>query len=87
MSAGLTPQTMPENRDETCATFRRELRQQRIERRLALSLDECAVLSAKICAQVQNSFPQLAGLRVGFCWPVNNAVSYTHLTLPTNREV
>lgn len=72
MSAGSTPQTLPENRDETCATFRRALRRQHIERRLALSADECAVLSAKVCAQVQNNFPQLAGLRVGFCWPVNN---------------
>ena len=72
MSAGLTPQTKPENREETCTTFRRELRQQRIARRLALSADECAVLSAKVCAHLQNCFPQLAGLRVGFCWPVNN---------------
>jgi len=72
MSAGSTPQTLPENRDETCATFRSALRQQRIERRLALSADECAVLSAKVCANVQDVFPQLAGLRVGFCWPVKN---------------
>ena len=72
MSAGLTPDTKPENRDETYDTFRRTLRQQRIERRLALSADECALLSAKICAHLQDSFPQLARLRVGFCWPVNN---------------
>jgi 5,10-methenyltetrahydrofolate synthetase len=72
MSAGLTPQSMPENRDETCTTFRRALRQQRIESRLALSADDCAVLSAKVCEQVQKHYPQLAGLRVGFCWPVKN---------------
>jgi 5-formyltetrahydrofolate cyclo-ligase len=72
MSAGLTPDTTPENRDETCATFRRALRQQRIELRLALSADECALLSEKVCEQVQKNFPQLAGLRVGFCWPVKN---------------
>ncbi len=72
MSARLTPDTKPENRDETCASFRRALRQQRIERRLALSADECAVLSAKVCEHLQKNFPQLAGLRVGFCWPVKN---------------
>lgn len=63
---------MPENRDETCALFRCALRQQRIERRLALTADECANLSAKVCQLVQKNFPQLAGLRVGFCWPVKN---------------
>jgi len=72
MSAAMTPDTRPENRDETCATFRSTLRRQRIERRLALSADECALLSAKICAHLQDSFPQLAGLHVGFCWPVKN---------------
>lgn len=68
----MTPDTKPEKRDETCATFRRALRQQRIELRLALSADECALLSEKVCAQVQKNFPQLAGLRVGFCWPLKN---------------
>lgn len=63
---------MPENRDEASTSFRRTLRQQLIERRLSLSADECALLSAKVCQQVQNNFPQLAGLRVGFCWPVKN---------------
>ncbi|MBK7422813.1 MAG: 5-formyltetrahydrofolate cyclo-ligase [Propionivibrio sp.] len=72
MSAAMTPDTRPENRDETYDTFRRSLRQQRIERRLALSADECALLSAKICEHIQDNFPQLAGLRVGFCWPVKN---------------
>jgi 5,10-methenyltetrahydrofolate synthetase len=72
MSAGLTPDTKPKNRDETCAAFRRALRQQRIERRLALSADECALLSEKVCEHVKKNFPQLAGLRVGFCWPVKN---------------
>jgi 5-formyltetrahydrofolate cyclo-ligase len=67
MSAAMTPDTRPENRDETHETFRRTLRQQRIERRLALTADECALLSAKICEHIQENFPQLAGLRVGFC--------------------
>jgi len=72
MKAAMTPDTRPENRDETYDTFRRTLRQQRIERRLALSADECALLSAKICEHIQENFPQLAGMRVGFCWPVKN---------------
>ena len=51
---------------------RGELRKQGIERRLALSTDVCAVLSAKVCEHLKDHFPQLARMRVGFCWPVKN---------------
>jgi len=51
---------------------RRALRKQLVERRLALSADDCERLSAAVCAHLRNNFPQLAGMRVGFCWPVKN---------------
>ena len=54
------------------AAARRALRQKLVERRLALSSDDCLRLSAALCAQLQDGFPQLAGMRVGFCWPVKN---------------
>lgn len=50
---------------------RRQLRKTLIERRLALPDDDCARYSARICAQLREHFPQLAGMRVAFCWPVN----------------
>lgn len=51
---------------------RRALRRKLLERRLALSADDCARLSATLRANLQAGFPQLAGMRVGFCWPVRN---------------
>ncbi len=54
------------------ADYRRALRKRLVDRRLALSADVCAGLSATICSQLQTHFPQLAGMRVGFCWPVKN---------------
>ena len=48
------------------------LRKQLVERRLALSADDCERLSSAVRAHLHNSFPQLAGMRVGFCWPVKN---------------
>ncbi len=61
MNTGLTPES-----------YRRELRQRLVEQRLALSSDTCARLSATICTHLKKYFPQLAGMRVGFCWPVKN---------------
>lgn len=76
MSADLTPEMIPgdspdgnpDDRDE----YRCVLRRQGIERRLALSEACCAQRSAAVCEHLRKSFPQLAGLRVAFCWPVKN---------------
>ena len=72
MSAELTPETMPGKCRETREGFRRTLRQQGIERRLALSASECTLLSESVCAHLQKNFPQLARMRVAYCWPVKN---------------
>jgi 5,10-methenyltetrahydrofolate synthetase len=72
MSTSLTPEATPVSGAETADRYRRTLRQQYIERRLALSVDNCALLSAKICEHLRKNFPQLAAMRVAFCWPVRN---------------
>lgn len=54
------------------ADDRRALRREGVERRLALSADDCARLSARVCEHLRRRFPQLAALRVGFCWPIKN---------------
>ena len=51
---------------------RRTLRRALIERRRALSAGECARLSAIVCDHLRERFSELAGWRVGFCWPVHN---------------
>ncbi len=53
-------------------SYRRALRKRIVEDRLALSAEDCARLSATICTHLRSGFPQLAGMRVGFCWPVKN---------------
>jgi 5,10-methenyltetrahydrofolate synthetase len=50
---------------------RRALRRDAIARRMALSQDDYVRLSQAVCQHLQTSFPQLAALRVGFCWPIN----------------
>lgn len=76
MNADTMPETSAKNATATAAAdqqeWRRTLRRQSIEQRLALPSARCAELSSAICAHLQRSFPQLAGLRVGFCWPVKN---------------
>ena len=72
MSAGLTPETQSTPCAKTRDADRRTLRRQLFERRLTLTLDDCEKLSASVRTHVQAHFPELAGLRVGFCWPVNN---------------
>jgi 5-formyltetrahydrofolate cyclo-ligase len=68
MSAGSRPETTSARHTDDRAALRR----QGVDRRLALSADDCAALSATICAQLRGQFPELAELRVGFCWPVKN---------------
>ena len=68
----MTPETTPEPAPARRSGYRATLRRQLVERRLALSADQCAALSAAICSQLQAHFAQLAALRVAFCWPVKN---------------
>ena len=73
---------MPEahNKDEfdrsspasSTTTWRRELRRQAIARRMSLSGEELAQRSRAICDHLRTHFPQLASMRVGFCWPMKN---------------
>jgi 5,10-methenyltetrahydrofolate synthetase len=72
MSAEFTPDARPEQNVDTRERDRRALRRQSIERRMALSVDDCAKLSAAVCEHLGKNFPQLAQMRVGFCWPVKN---------------
>lgn len=65
MSAYLTPETTP-------AMRRRTLRKQLVERRLALSAEESERFSSVIRGHLRESFPQLARMRVSFCWPIKN---------------
>lgn len=64
------PETMPDCDAEERNADRLILRKRLVERRLALSAGDWERLSAAICTHLRNSFPPLAGMRVGFCWPV-----------------
>ena len=80
MRTGLTSETIANHAaDSVCSAEktarleqRRALRKQLIERRMALSHDEVERLSETIRSNLRQTFPQLAGLRVAFCWPVKN---------------
>lgn len=72
MSAGLTSKTRPDVSLEERLSVRKALRKQSVERRLSLPTTQCLEFSEKICQHLQTHFPQLSGMRVGFCWPVNN---------------
>jgi 5,10-methenyltetrahydrofolate synthetase len=50
--------------------FRQNLRRDMIARRMALSAETHAALSAAVCRHLDQAFPALAELTVGFCWPV-----------------
>ena len=66
------PETSPDHSAKPRNADRRALRKQLVERRLALPPEDCARLSAAICAHLKAGFPQLTGMRVGFCWPIQN---------------
>ena len=72
MSASPTLETHPDPAATVRKNERRSLRRQGIERRQVLSADALARHSAAICAHLQAHFSQLAGMRVGFCWPIQN---------------
>ena len=52
--------------------YRQNLRRDMIARRRALSPETHASLSAAVRARLDDAFPALAELIVGFCWPVQN---------------
>lgn len=69
MAAGLTPPLIAGNLAGAASTDRRELRRVLLARRQAMSADEWARHSGSIRALLQAGFPQLSGMRLGFCWP------------------
>jgi 5,10-methenyltetrahydrofolate synthetase len=54
------------------AEFRQNLRREMIGRREALTPELHASLSAAVRTRLDDAFPALAELIVGFCWPVQN---------------
>jgi 5,10-methenyltetrahydrofolate synthetase len=72
MAASLNSEKSAKILTGTLLADRRTVRRTLLERRLALSSDDCARLSAAVCKNLQQGFPQLATMRVGFCWPVQN---------------
>lgn len=72
MGADLLPGKCEKKNAEARLAERRALRGSFLERRLALSAEDCARLSAEVCAGLRRGFPQLAAMRVAFCWPVRN---------------
>lgn len=63
----MTTTDSPEN-----SRFRQNLRRNMIARRSALPSATHAALSAAVRKQLDEGFPALAELIVGFCWPVQN---------------
>jgi 5-formyltetrahydrofolate cyclo-ligase len=72
MSADLTPEKRAEINATAQLAERRTLRRTFLERRLALSMEDCERLSSGLRTNLHAAFPQLAGMRVAFCWPVRN---------------
>jgi 5-formyltetrahydrofolate cyclo-ligase len=75
MAAGATPGITIDGLGRVAAerfAARRALRKSLLERRLALTADECVQLSRRVRTHLRDGFPQLAALAVGFCWPVQN---------------
>ena len=67
-----TGETRGEATGEARLAYRRSLRRRLIERRLALSSEQCAHFSARLCRHLRENFPQLAAMRVAFCWPMRH---------------
>lgn len=70
MSVDRTPETAPGPARHSA--WRKELRRDAIARRMALSKHECGHDAEAIRRHLHRHFPQLAALRVGFCWPMKN---------------
>lgn len=54
------------------SAFRQNLRRDMIAQRMALPAETHTALSAAVRGRVDQAFPALAELIVGFCWPVQN---------------
>ena len=52
--------------------WRRALRADMRARRMALSAEDCRLLSARIVAYLTTDLPPRVGSVVGFCWPIQN---------------
>ena len=63
--------TLPERAATPSDPMRRALRREALARRKALTQTEYMQRSQAVCQHLVAGFPQLASLRVGFCWPVN----------------
>ena len=63
--------TLPERAATPSDPMRRALRREALARRRALTQTEYMQRSQAVCQHLVAGFPQLAFLRVGFCWPVN----------------
>ena len=63
--------TLPERAATPSDPMRRALRREALARRRALTQTEYMQRSQAVCQHLVAGFPQLASLRVGFCWPVN----------------
>jgi 5,10-methenyltetrahydrofolate synthetase len=72
MGAELTPEKRAKTNTATQLAERGVLRRSALERRMALSAEDCARLSGELRVHLRTGFPQLAEMRVAFCWPVNN---------------
>lgn len=72
MDAGLTPEMREKKSADPQLVERAALRRSLIALRQALSESDCAQRSTAVRRNLANGFPQLAGMRVAFCWPVNN---------------
>lgn len=72
--SGVTADVAPEtSRDEQLLQrLRRQLRQQALAAREALSPAQCAHHAEAIRRHVRATFPYLAARRVAFCWPIRN---------------
>ena len=65
--------------------WRSEMRRQAIALRLRLSGEELAQRSRAICDRLLTHFPQLAAMRVGFCWPMKNEPDLLPLLTAWNK--
>ena len=72
MSTLPSPETPLEDSPEARLAYRKALRKELVERRQALPADDLARMTASVCAHLRREFPELARVRVGFCWPMLN---------------
>ena len=72
MSTVPSPETPAEDTPEARLAYRKALRKTMVERRQSLPAEELTRMTASLCAHLRREFPELARMRVGFCWPMLN---------------